>query len=334
MAATGNPPEMTGHKRRINYLRLSITDRCDLRCVYCTYWRDWEKLACSEILRYEELLRIAQAAAKAGITKVRVTGGEPLVRRGVVEFIRNLRQVPGIREVCLTTNGVRLQELAEPLFHAGLHRINVSLDTLRRERYSRITRGDHLTEVLAGLAQAAAVGIHPIKINCVAMQGINDDELLDLAQLARHYPYQVRFIELMPTVSRQWWRRHFMPVTEIRRRLESLGPLVPQKPTATSGPARIFQVHGFAGELGFISPMSGHQCNSCNRLRVTAIGRLRPCLLEDSEIDLKGVLRDGSSEDYLSDLLHSAISLKLHRIKKPVSTGYKREGFAMAGIGG
>jgi GTP 3',8-cyclase len=142
-------------RRRINYLRLSITDRCNLRCVYCSYWRDWEKVASSEILRYEELLRLVGAASAAGITKVRVTGGEPLVRRGVVEFIRNLRQVRGIREVCLTTNGIRLQELAEPLFDAGLHRLNVSLDTLRPERYRRITGGDHLSKVLTGLAQAA-----------------------------------------------------------------------------------------------------------------------------------------------------------------------------------
>jgi cyclic pyranopterin phosphate synthase len=162
-------------------LRLSITDRCDLRCVYCTYWRDWERLACSEILRYEELLRIARAAATAGITKVRVTGGEPLVRRGVVEFIEDLQQIPGIREVCLTTNGVRLPELAGPLYRAGLRQVNVSLDTLRRDRYQRITGRDHLSEVLTGLAHAADVGIHPLKINCVALKGINDDEICDFA---------------------------------------------------------------------------------------------------------------------------------------------------------
>lgn len=154
-------------RRRINYLRLSITDRCNLRCVYCSYWRDWEKVASSEILRYEELLRLVEASAAAGITKVRVTGGEPLVRRGVVEFIRNLRQIPGIREVCLTTNGIGLQELAKPLFDAGLHRLNVSLDTLRPERYHRITGGDHLSGMLTGLTQAAAVGFSTLKINCV-----------------------------------------------------------------------------------------------------------------------------------------------------------------------
>lgn len=324
----------TPAQRQINYLRLSITDRCDLRCIYCTYWRDWEKLPCSEILRYEELLRIARAAAAAGITKVRVTGGEPLVRRGVVEFIRDLQQIPGIAEVCLTTNGVRLQELAEPLYLASLGHVNVSLDTLRRDRYQRITGSDHLSEVLTGLAQAAAVGIQPIKINCVAMKDINDDEIWDLAQLARHYPYQVRFIELMPTVSREWWQRHFFPVAEIRRRLESLGPIVPVKPAATSGPARIYRVQGFAGELGFISPMSGHHCASCNRLRITAVGKLRPCLFEDSEIDLKVALRNAASEHYLVNLFHSAIAKKLLQRGKPDSNGNRGEGLSMAAIGG
>jgi GTP 3',8-cyclase len=319
--------------RKINYLRLSITDRCNLRCSYCTYWQEWEKLQPRDILSYEELLRIASVAAKVGIRKIRVTGGEPLLRRGVVEFIWNLHQVPGIHEVCLTTNGIRLQELAAPLLDAGLRRVNVSLDTLSRERYRRITGGDQLSEVLTGLAQAAALGLHTIKINCVVMKGINDDELLDLALLARNYPYQVRFIELMPTVSRKWWRRHFLPVAEIRRRLQPLGEFVPVQPAATSGPARIFRVRSFVGELGFISPMSGHHCDSCNRLRVTALGRLRPCLLEDSEIDLKGPLRCGASEHYLAHLLHSTINRKL-RIDKPGLADPDREGLAMASIGG
>jgi cyclic pyranopterin phosphate synthase len=321
------PPE-------INYLRISITDRCNLRCSYCTYWQEWEKLPPTEILSYEELLRIARIAAKIGIKKIRVTGGEPLVRRGVVGFLHGLHQVPGIEEVCLTTNGVLLQELARPIYDAGLRHLNVSLDTLRRDRYRHITGNDKLAAVMAGIEQAASLGFHPLKINCVALKGINDDEIWNLARLAKHYPYQVRFIELMPTVSWEWWRHHFIPVEEIRRRLESLGPLVPVKPAATSGPARIFRVQGFRGELGFISPMSEHHCRTCNRLRVTARGRLRPCLLEDSQINLKGPLRGGSSEHYLEHLLQSAISLKLQRLEKPVSPGAKPEGLAMVGVGG
>lgn len=321
------------HQRRINYLRLSITDRCNLRCGYCTYWRDWKKLPSSELLRYEELLRLVRAAAAAGITKVRVTGGEPLVRRGVVEFIRDLHQIPGIREVCLTTNGINLKDLAAPLHAAGLRHLNLSLDTLRWDRYRRITGRDLLPEVLRGLAAVTGLGFQKIKINCVVLKGINADELADLATLARYHPYQVRFIELMPTVDHEWWQRHFLPVAEMRRSLESLGPFVPVKPAATSGPARVFRVRGFAGELGFISPMSGHQCGSCNRLRVTALGRLRPCLLEDSEIDLKGPLRRGLSEQQLVQVLHSAISRKL-QIEKSGPADPDRKGLAMASIGG
>ena len=211
--------------REINYLRLSITDRCQLRCFYCTYWQDWEKLPTREILSYEELLRLAGIAARLGIRKVRVTGGEPLVRRGVVGFLHSLHQVPGIEEVCLTTNGVLLADLAPALYDTGLRHLNLSLDTLRRERYREITGQDNLGEVLAGLERAVTLGFRPLKINCVVMAGINDDELVDLALLARDHPYQVRFIELMPTVSPRQWQQHFLPMAEVRRRLAVLGPM-------------------------------------------------------------------------------------------------------------
>ena len=182
--------------RKINYLRMSITDRCQLRCFYCTYWQQWQKLPYREILNYEELLRIAGIAAKMGIRKVRVTGGEPLVRRGVVGFLHRLHQVPGIEKVCLTTNGVLLADLASALYETGLRHLNLSLDTLRRERYREISGKDNLAEVLAGLERAETLGFRPLKINCVVMAGINDDELMELALLARDHPYQVRFIEL------------------------------------------------------------------------------------------------------------------------------------------
>ena len=188
--------------RKTNYLRMSITDRCNLRCSYCTYWHEWEKLPSSEILSYEELLRIAAVAAKVGIRKIRITGGEPLVRRGVADFINNLQQIPGIEEVCLTTNGVLLPDLAPALYEAGLRHLNISLDTLRRERYREITGKDNWREVMAGLKLAIGLGFQPLKINCVVLKGLNDDELVDLALLAQDYPVQVRFIELMPTVSR------------------------------------------------------------------------------------------------------------------------------------
>jgi GTP 3',8-cyclase len=296
--------------RKINYLRMSITDRCNLRCVYCTYWKEWQKQPAAEILRYEELLRLAEVAAKAGVRKIRITGGEPLVRRGLVGFLQELKRLPGIDQVCLTTNGVLLRELAPALYNAGVRHLNVSLDTLKRDRYRQITGRDNLPAVMAGLQQAASLGFHPLKINCVVLRGINDDEVLDIARLAREYPYQVRFIELMPTTSQTWWQRHFLSMAEVRRRLAVLGPLEPLILEATAGPARNFRVPGFQGELGFISPMSEHHCRTCNRLRLSSDGKIRPCLLRSQELDLKGALRQGASDDVLNYFFQEAIQLK------------------------
>jgi cyclic pyranopterin phosphate synthase len=304
---------------KVNYLRLSVTDRCNLRCVYCTYWRDWQKLPSGEILRYEELLRLTAIAAEAGIRKVRITGGEPLVRRGLVNFIEKLNCLPGIDQVCLTTNGVLLKELASALFGAGLRHLNVSLDTMKRERYRRITGCDRLPAVLSGLERAASLGFNPLKINCVVLRGLNDDEILDIARLARDHPWQVRFIELMPTVSRTWWQRHFLPMVEVRQKLAVLGSLEPAIREATAGPARIFQVPGFRGELGFISPMSQHHCGACNRLRLSSNGTLRPCLLEEKELDLKGALRKGVSDGFLGYLFQEVIRLKLRKSVLPLT---------------
>jgi GTP 3',8-cyclase len=295
---------------QINYLRVSITDRCNLRCFYCTPWGGWQKLPSQEILSYEELLRLAGVAAGVGIKKIRVTGGEPLVRRGALDFIHRLHQVPGIEEVCLTTNGVRLAELAPDLYATGLRHLNLSLDTLRRDRFRELTGGDHFDDVMAGLERASTLGFHPIKINCVVLKDLNDDELLDFALLTRDNPFQMRFIEFMPTVHEARWRRHFLPMAEVRRRLAGLGPLDAVTSPATAGPARTFRVPGFRGELGFISSVSDHHCPTCNRLRLTAAGWLRPCLFAEPELDIKGPLRQGASDQTLAQLFQEAIRLK------------------------
>ena len=299
-----------GFSRQINYLRISITDRCNLRCFYCTPWGGWEKLPAPEILRYEELLRIASVAVGVGIRKIRVTGGEPLVRRGAVDFLQSLHRLPNLREVCLTTNGVQLPELAPALYMAGLRHLNLSLDTLRRDRYRELTGSDNLPEVLAGLSRVATLGFHRIKINCVVLKDINEDEILDFALLARDHPYQVRFIEFMPTVPQKRWARHFFPMAEVRRQLQVLGPAEAVASGDTAGPARIFHLPGFRGELGFISSISDHHCRTCNRLRLTAAGRLRPCLFGAQELDLKGPLRQGVSDRDLAQLFRQAIHLK------------------------
>jgi cyclic pyranopterin phosphate synthase len=296
--------------RKINYLRLSITDRCNLQCFYCIPRDGWVKLPASEILRYEECLRLAGVAAGLGLSKVRVTGGEPLLRRDAVDFLKVLGRVPGLQEVCLTTNGVRLAEMARDLYDAGLRHLNLSLDTLRRDRFRELSGSDNLPEVLAGLERAAELGFHPLKINCVALKGINDDELLEFARLTRDHPFQVRFIEFMPIVSRELWVKHFLPIGEVRRRLAVLGEGEAVASSATAGPARIIRLPGFRGELGFISPISEHFCASCNRLRLTAAGRLRPCLFAASEIDLKGPLRAGADDNFLAGLFREAVRLK------------------------
>lgn len=316
---------------QINYLRISITDRCNLQCFYCTPWGGWEKLPCGEILRYEELLRLAGVAAGVGIRKVRVTGGEPLVRRGALDFIARLRQVPGIEEVCLTTNGVRLAELAPDLYATGLRHLNLSLDTLRRDRYRELTGFDHFADVMAGIERAAALGFSPIKINCVVLKDLNDDEFLDFALLTREQPFQVRFIEFMPTVDEARWRRHFLPIAEVRRRLAGLGSLEPVAAGATAGPARTCRIPGFRGELGFISSISDHHCPTCNRLRLTAAGRLRPCLFAAPELDLKGPLRQGASDEALAQLFREAIHVK--GCISPASPSH-RPSRAMVSIGG
>lgn len=321
--------------REINYLRISITDRCNLRCVYCTIWKEWRKLPAAEILRYEELLRLAAVAAEAGVRKIRITGGEPLVRRGLMGFLQELKRLPGIDQVCLTTNGVLLRELAPDLYDAGVHHLNVSLDTLKRDRYRRITGTDNLPAVMAGLQQAASLGFNPLKINCVVLRGINDDEVLDIARLAREYPLQVRFIELMPTTSQTFWQRHFLSMAEVRRRLAVLGPLEPLSREAAAGPARAFRVPGFRGEIGFISPMSQHHCHTCNRLRLSSTGTLRPCLLGAKELNLREPLRQGVSDSFLSYLFQEAVRLKHRKTchSLPGSSSIPRD-FPMVSIGG
>ena len=296
--------------RNINYLRLSITDRCNLRCFYCLPRQGWKKLPAPEILRYEEFLHLARVAVLAGIRKVRVTGGEPLVRKDVVDFLGGLREVPGLEEIALTTNGVLLAEMAQELFDAGLRHLNLSLDTLSAERYREITGTDRFHQVMAGLWQAAALGFQPLKVNCVVLKGLNDDELLDFALLARDHSLQVRFIEFMPTVSQEHWVRHFLSMDEVRQRLLTLGVMEEVASQPTAGPARIVQPPGFKGTIGFISPVTQHHCQSCNRLRLTAAGRLRPCLFSPQELDLKGPLRQGANDRELCRLFRHAMEQK------------------------
>ena len=270
--------------RPITYIRLSVTELCDLRCRYCMPEEGVCKLRHDQMLTEEEMVRAVQAAAKLGIEKVRVTGGEPLTKPNILSICRQVAQVPGIQEVSITTNGIRLPELAVPLREAGVRRVNISLDTLSPEKYAYITRRGVLDKALAGLDAALDAGFDRVKINAVLIGGFNDDEIPALAALTRERPVDVRFIELMPmSGNRDFGPESYIPVSRV---LEKLPLAVPEK---EEGVARLYRLPGAMGRVGLISPLSQHFCASCNRIRLTADGKLKPCLHSAEEISIKGL---------------------------------------------
>ncbi len=293
--------------RSIDYLRLSITDRCNLRCVYCMPAEGIPLKPVEEILTYAELLRVARVAVSLGIRKIRITGGEPLVRRGVVEFVRDVSRIPGVFEVCMTTNGIALADLARPLAEAGLRRVNVSLDTLRRDRYAEVTRRDLLPSVLAGIDAAIAAGLAPVKINAVLLPGLHPGEVDDFLALARETPVEVRFIERMPVGCLP--AEGFVSADGIRRRILSL-PGAREAAGGGSAPAATYEVPGFRGTFGIISPVSRKFCSFCNRLRVTADGRLRNCLFARETLDVRAALRGGAGEAGVAELFRRAVACR------------------------
>jgi cyclic pyranopterin phosphate synthase len=298
------------YNREISYLRVSVTDRCNLRCIYCMPKEGLSFLGHQDILSYEEILRTVEVAVNTGIVKVRVTGGEPLVRRGLIDFLKLLKKVEGLRDISLTTNGVLLERFAEDIYDAGITRINISLDSLIAEKYRSITRIGDLNMVKRGIETVHRVGFSPIKINVVAIRGFNDDEIVDFAKLTLDNPYQVRFIEFMPIGSPALNNNlGFLSNDIVREKINSFRPLEPIKnnPSNTDGPARIYKMEGAKGEIGLISAMSHDFCEYCNRLRLTADGKLKACLLSDRELDLKGPLRDGGSDSELENLIREAV---------------------------
>ncbi|MGM0452737.1 MAG: GTP 3',8-cyclase MoaA, partial [Thermodesulfobacteriota bacterium] len=258
--------------RPINYLRISITDRCNLQCLYCSPRRPFRHLAHRAILRYEEILQIAEAGVKLGITKIRVTGGEPFVRKNTIGFLAQLAGLPGLQELTLTTNGVLLAPHLDELSDMGVRRLNISLDTLDAEKYKKITGRNAFGRVWDAIESALAKGFFPIKINVVALAGINAGELADLAALTRTYPFHVRFIEQMPFGGVKTQKTPPLLEPEIRARIAALGDLHPVDRDKNDGPARRYRLAGAPGEIGFISAVSHHFCNECNRLRLTADG--------------------------------------------------------------
>ena len=296
-----------GYGRKINYLRLSVTDRCNLRCRYCMPEGGIPLLPHGGILRYEELLLVARTAVILGIEKIRVTGGEPLVRKGILGFLSRLSEIPGLRQLVLTTNGLLLDEMAEPLKDAGVQRLNISLDSLVPENFRRITRGGDVSRVLSGIAAAERAGF-PIKLNMVVMRGVNDHEVVEFAALTLDKAYTVRFIEFMPSGGEEGeWRSHVVPGREILERVAKRYPFEEISRRQLAGPAKEFRIPGAAGTIGVITPISGHFCGECNRIRVTASGMAKGCLFSQEEIDLKPLLRaDGAPglEEALLGIVH------------------------------
>jgi len=297
--------------RRINYLRLSVTDRCNLRCMYCMPEEGIPFLPHGDILTYEEMLRLVKISTRCGIRKVRLTGGEPLARKGFINFLERLSDIDTLDEITLTTNAVLLKEYAADIMDCGICRINISLDSLKPERFFHITGRDQFDRVWEGIQEAERMGFNPIKINVVAIKGVNDDEILDFARLTREKPYHVRFIELMPVGKENSWSvEKFISTEEIFEQILTLGALKPVISNPLDGPADRFVLEGGKGEIGFIGALSQHFCDSCNRLRLTAEGQLRSCLFSDQELDMKTPLREGREDDYLVNLIGYAIENK------------------------
>lgn len=318
--------------RRINYLRLSVTDRCNLRCSYCMPEEGVEKLCHSEVLSYADLLRISAEAVAAGIEKIRVTGGEPLVRKGILELLERLGALPGLKELVLTTNGLLLKEMAQGLRDAGVQRLNISLDSLRAETFSAITRGGELSRVLEGIDAAERAGFPAHKINVVVMRGVNDGEILDFVKLTLERPYAVRFIEYMPTSGEADWRDLCVPGAEIMERIAARYEIEGTVNTERSGPSKNFRIKGAPGSLGIITAMTGHFCDSCNRLRVTASGIAKGCLFSGDGVDLRPILATGD-DDLLRQEIRRIVEAKPGR-HQVSDEGVETAPFAMSRVGG
>ncbi|MCP2520843.1 GTP 3',8-cyclase MoaA [Candidatus Aminicenantes bacterium AC-708-M15] len=298
------------YKRKINYMRISVTDRCNLNCIYCTPSKNPPSFPPSEILTYEEILRLMKIAVNLGIKKFRITGGEPLLRKNLPDFITKALSIKGIEDFSLTTNGILLGEFVNELWNAGLRRINISLDTLDEEKYREITQGGDLKKVLNSLEKAINRGFDPIKINVVLLKGINEN-ISPFIKLAMKYPVYIRFIELMNTNHKN--KKFFLSGENLRLKLIEYGEIIEVNPPQGGGPAKYYKLSGIKKSIGFIFPYSDHFCLTCNRLRISSDGKLRPCLFSEWHIDLKTPLRQGFPDEKIKKIIINSL------MKKPVN---------------
>ncbi len=300
------------YNRTINYVRISVTDRCNLRCRYCVDG-SFGFIPHPEVLSYEEIVRFVRIVAGVGVRKVRLTGGEPLARKGVSQLIRQIWQIDGIQDIGLTTNGVFLAEKAAELKEAGLKRVNISLDTMKRDRFEYITGVDAFNDVIRGIEECVRLGLDPIKINTVIIKDFNDDEILSFVKAARRYNHHVRFIEFMPFGESSLWNStEIVTSKQIEEVIRSYVDLIPSK-SDYHGPARMFDIAGGSGQIGFISPVSTHICSQCNRIRLTSGGMIRPCLFSDTEYNVKELLRGGKSDEEIKAFMKEVVSVKPER---------------------
>jgi cyclic pyranopterin phosphate synthase len=308
-------PQLTdAFSRPITYLRVSVTDKCNLRCVYCMPESGLSWLGRDELLTYEEITEIVRAGAAVGVRSIRLTGGEPLVRRDLHRLVESIARINGITDIALSTNAVLLEAQLPELLRAGLTRVNISLDTLRTDRFEQIAKRPGLDLVLRGIDAAIAAGLQPVKLNCVVMRGQNDDEVAEFAELTRTREVFVRFIEVMPVHENLALQANaYVSSDEILDRVNALGSLHPVPGPSGNGPARYFAFDGAAGAVGVISPLSHDYCDRCNRVRLSADGRLRLCLFGDQHVDLRTPLRAGAGQEALQGLLTSAMAIKPER---------------------
>ncbi len=302
-------PLVDGFGRPHDDLRVSVTDRCNLRCAYCMP-EEPEWFPRERILSFEEIERLVRLLVADGVRKVRITGGEPLVRSGIETLVGMLAAIDGVEDLSLTTNGVLLDRLAEPLRRAGLRRLNVSLDTFRADRFAELTRRDQLDRVLAGLAAAREAGFAPIKINTVLMPGVNDDEVEEIVERCRRDGYEVRFIEFMPLSNGSWDPTRVLSGDKVRERIEARWPLTPDPAGDPHAPATRYLFTDGAGAVGFINSVTAPFCGNCSRLRLTSDGHFRVCIYDNNEIDLKTPMRAGASDDRLREQIAGALSRK------------------------
>jgi GTP 3',8-cyclase len=296
--------------RSINYMRISVTDRCNMRCIYCNAHLS-PHLTHDDILRYKEIQKIVKASARLGVKNIRITGGEPLVRPDVGALIELLSNVEGIEDISLTTNAMFLEKYVGELKEAGLKRINISLDTFKPDKFKYITGGGNLEDVLRGIESAKEAGLDPVKVNMVALKGINDDEIADFAKMSITKGWHIRYIEYMPFADTEDDKKKMIGIDDIKEIIEkNLGTMEPYGMAKGNGPAKYYKFPDATGTVGFIGAMTHSFCANCNRLRLTADGRLMPCLMQDDEVDIKGPLRAGASLEELEEIIKQAISLK------------------------